>query len=222
MGSTPANPDRDFFSAHPNFQWVSTHEPVYRLSYDGVPIMDIYANSSAQASESELGKATAQAPSNWQAFKSEAGNFTVQVPPNLEFTEATQEVDTGDPGLGILSVHTYTGVTREGRYDIAYFDLPAELTAAPNAAQGLLYGIRNGWLEIIQGALIEERAISLGDYPGGEAIVEAKVNGTVVMVKTRYYLAQNRFHQITVGIPKEGTFTAEMETFLQSFALLKD
>jgi hypothetical protein len=222
MGSTPANPDRDFYSAHPDFQWVSTHEPVYRLSYDGVPIMDIYSNSSVQASESELGKATVQAPANWQAFKSEAGNFTVQVSPDLEFTEATQEVDTGDPSLGILNVHIYTGATGEGRYDMAYFDLPAELTTAPNASQNLLSGIRNGWLEDIHGTLIEERAISLGDHPGREAIVEAKANGTTVMVKTRYYLVQNRFYQTITSMPKGGTFTAEMGAFLQSFALLKD
>jgi len=113
-------------------------------------------------------------------------------------------VDTGDPLVGILSVHTYTSVTGEGRYDIAYFDLPAKLTADPNAAQGLLYGIRNGWLKQIQGTLIEERAISLGDHPGGEAIVEAKDNDTAVMMKTRYYLAQNRFYQVMVGIPKDG------------------
>ena len=55
--------------------------------------MEIYSNSPAQGSESELGQAAVQVPANWQAFKSEAGNFTVQVPPDLEFTETTQKVD---------------------------------------------------------------------------------------------------------------------------------
>ena len=220
MGSTPDNPDRDFYSTHPDFQWVSAHKPVYRLSYDGVPIMDIYAKSSAQASKSELGRATVQAPANRQAFKSEAGNFTVQVPPKLEFTEATQEVDTGDPRVPIINVHTYTSVTREGRYDITYFDYPAEVPS--NAAQALLYGSREGWIKFIKGTLIEARDISLGNHPGGEAIVEAPDNGQVVKIKVRNYLVQNRIYQIMIGIPKDGTYPTEMEAFLQSFALLKD
>jgi hypothetical protein len=218
MGSTPANPDRDFFSPHPDFQWISKHEPLYRLSYDGVPIMDIYANSPAQAStntqasESELRQALA----NMQAFKSEAGNFTVQVPPNLEFTETTQDVNSS-------SVHIYEGFSEENEgYAIFYLDVPAEWAADPNASQALLYGNREGWIGLMQGTLIEERAISLGDHPGGEAIVEGKWNDLPVKFKIRYYLVQNRYYQILVMIPKDGTFTAEMEAFLQSFALLKE
>ena len=44
MGSTRDNPDRHFYSLHPDFQWVSEREPVYQLSHDGVPIMEIYHN----------------------------------------------------------------------------------------------------------------------------------------------------------------------------------
>ncbi|RPI96908.1 MAG: hypothetical protein EHM40_00055, partial [Chloroflexi bacterium] len=100
MGSTPANPDRHFYSAHPDSQWVNAHELLYQLSQDGVPIMEIYSNSPAQDFESELGQAAVPVPPDWQAFESEAGNFTVQAPSNREFTETTQKVD-------IASVHLY-------------------------------------------------------------------------------------------------------------------
>ncbi|RPJ19132.1 MAG: hypothetical protein EHM33_30770, partial [Chloroflexi bacterium] len=216
MGSTPENPDRNFFSSHPDFQWIITHELLYQLSQDGVPIMEIYSNSLAEGFESELGQAAVQAPAHWQTFKSEAGNFTVQAPPNREFTETTQKVD-------IASVHIYESFSEEGgSYTIFYLDLPAEVSADPNASQGLLNSTRDGWLNIIQGTLLEERTVSLGDHLGGEAMVTANINDLPVKFKIRYYLVQDRYYQITVGIPKDRAFPAEMDAFLQSFALLKD
>ena len=206
MGSTRDNPDRDHYSPHPDFQWVSEHEPVYQLSHDDVPIMEIYSNPQDQASE--LG----------QVFKSEAGNFTVQVPAYLEFAETTHDVDSGNPGTGMLSVHIY----QSGSYTIHYFDLPTELVADPNASRALLDGIRDLWLRDFKGTLIEERAISLGDHPGREAFVEVKPKNQPNKIKIRYYLVQNRIYLIWASIPKDGMFTAEMEAFLQSFALLED
>jgi 4-amino-4-deoxy-L-arabinose transferase-like glycosyltransferase len=216
MESTRANPDRHFFSPHPDFQWTSAHKPVYQLSQDGVPIMEIYSNPKVQASKSELGQAAVQAPADWQVFKSETGNYTVQIPPDLEFTETTQDVNSS-------SVHSYQSFSKEYEgYGVYYLDLPAEWAADPNASQALLYGNREGFISLVQGTLIDERAISLGNHPGGEAIVEGKWNNLPVKFKIRYYLVQNRYYQILAMIPKDGTFTAEMEAFLQSFALLKE
>ncbi|HEX2993249.1 MAG TPA: glycosyltransferase family 39 protein, partial [Anaerolineales bacterium] len=81
MESTPKNPDRHFFSPHPDSQWTSTHKLQYQLNQDGVPIMEIYSNSLVDGYKSELGQAVVPVPANWQAFESKAGNFTVQMPP---------------------------------------------------------------------------------------------------------------------------------------------
>jgi len=216
MGSTRANPDRDFYSSHPDLQWTSTHKLQYQLSQDGVPIMEIYSNSPAAGYKPELGQAAVPVPANWQAFESQAGNFTVQVPPDFEFTETTQKVDT-------FNVHISESFREDrGSYAIFYFDAPAQWVADPGASQGQLNGIRDGWLDLTQGTLLEERAISVGDHTGGEAIVEAIINDVPVKFKVRYYLVQYRYYQIMVGIPKDRAFTPEMDAFLQSFALLKD
>jgi hypothetical protein len=216
MRSTRENPDRDFYSAHPDSQWTSTHQLKYQLSQDGVPIMEIYSNAPAPGFKSELGQAVVPVPANWQAFESKAGNFTVQAPPDWEFAETTQKVDT-------FNVHIYESFREDrGSYAIFYFDAPAQWVADPGASQGLLNSTRDGWLELIQGTLLEERAISLGDHPGGEAIVEATINDVPAKFKIRYYLVQYRYYQIMVGLPQEGTFTPEMDAFLQSFALLND
>lgn len=120
-------------------------------------------------------------------------------------------------------MHIYDSFQEEGgSYTVFYFDAPAQWVADPGAAQSFLTGTRDGWLSLVQGALLEERTISLGDHPGGEAIVEANVNDVPVKFKIRYYVAQYRYYQITVGIPKDRTFTPEMDAFLQSFALLQD
>jgi hypothetical protein len=189
---------------------------LYQLSQDGVPIMEIYSSSPAQGFESELGQVTVPVPANWQAFESRAGNFTVQVPPDRAFTETTQKVDA-------FNVHIYDSFHEQGgSYTVFYFDAPAQWVADPSASQGLLTSTRDGWLGLVQGTLLEERTISLGDHPGGEAIVEANVNDVPVKFKIRYYLVQYRYYQITVGIPKDRAFTPEVDAFLQSFALLEE
>jgi hypothetical protein len=210
MGSTPANPDRHFYSPHPDAEWISARKPLYQLIQDGVPIMEIYSNSKARATVDR------------QEFKSEAGNFTVQVPSNVEFIESTQAIDTGDPRVGTFNIHIYSSFTGIANYEIYYYDYPTEMIADSNASQGLLDGARDGWLKAINGTLIEERATSLGNHPGREAIAEANNNGMAIKIKARYYQGQNRIYLIVVGIPKDGTFTAEMDAFLQSFALLKE
>jgi hypothetical protein len=216
MGSTPANPDRHFYSPHPDAEWISARKPLYQLIQDGVPIMEIYSGLPAQGFKSELGQAAVPVPADWRAFESEAGNFTVQAPPNRDFAETTQKVD-------IASVHVFESFSEEdGSYAIFYLDLPAEWVADPNVSQGLLNSTRDGWLNIFQGTLIEERDVSLGDHPGGEAIITANINDLPVKFKIRYYLVQNRYYQIMVGIPKDRAFPVDMDAFLQSFALLKE
>jgi hypothetical protein len=224
IGSTRENPGRDSFIPHPDSQWISTHEPEFQLSYDGVPIMEIYANPAAQASADTQGSEsepsqTVSHPADMQAFTSEAGNFTVQVPPDLEFTKTTREA----ASAGGLSLNIYRSAGEvDSLFEIIYFDYPDEMAADPNASQALLDGARDGWLMEIQGTRIEEQAVSLGNYPGREGLAEAEYNGLPMKIKYRYFLVQNRCYQIAIWIPKDGTFTAEMETFLQSFALLKD
>ncbi|MBN2083636.1 MAG: glycosyltransferase family 39 protein [Anaerolineales bacterium] len=222
--STRENPGRESFIPHPDPQWIGAHEPIFQLSYDGVPIMEIYANPAAQASAKEQisGSDTGQPvqnPANMQPFTSAAGNFTVQVPAHLEFAETTRDVD----DAGGLRLNILTGVG-EGNsiYNIIYFDYPEEWAADPNASQALLHGARNGWLMQIQGTLMEEHAMTLGNYPGLEGIVEASDNNLPVKIKYRHILVRNRCYQISVWIPKDGTFTAEMEEFLQSFAIVED
>jgi hypothetical protein len=217
---------------HPDLQWLSQHQPVYRLSYEGIPLMDIFSKpenstvqipSITQESETEPGNLKVQVPSNMQEFKSEAGNFAVQAPPDLMFAETAQAIDSGNLGMGKLSLHILMSVTREGSYQIYYFDYPADLAANPNASPSLLDGARQGWLNAIQGRLTgQEHPISLGNHPGREASVEAKNNNQDIKIKIRYYLVQNRIYQIMVSVPKDGKFTAEMNAFLQSFTLLKN
>jgi hypothetical protein len=62
----------------------------------------------------------------------------------------------------------------------------------------------------------------LGDYPGGEALVDAKLRSLPVRFKARNYLVRGRYYQITIAVPKDGIFSAGMEAFLQSFALVED
>jgi len=224
IGSTQANPGSESFLPHPDTQWISTHEPVYRLSYDGVPIMEIYTNPTAQASSDTPASGSGPGPAlaftvDGGVLKSGAGNFTAQVPSGLEFAASTRHVD----AAGGLLLNMFSGAgAGNSFYSIIYFDYPAGMAADSNSAQGLLSGARDGWLQEIHGTRIEEHAVSLGEYPGVEGIAEAESGGRQMKIMYRHYLVQNRCYQISVWIPADGTFTAEMEAFLQSFALLQD
>jgi hypothetical protein len=222
IGSTPENPGSDSFNPHPDFQWLSAHAAEFQLTYDDVPIMEVYYNPAAQdiedSQESEFEPAVPLIV-NGGARISETGNFSVQVPPDLEFFGITQELDSAG---GIrLNIYEASG-DGNNFYSIIYFDFPAEMAADPGASQSLLAGARDGWLQEIQGTLVEENALSLGEYPGTEGVVEAENNGQPINIKYRSYLVQNRYYQLAVVIPIDGTFSEEMEAFLQSFALLED
>jgi hypothetical protein len=224
IGSTPENPGSDSFNPHPDSEWLSAHEPDFQQSSDGVPIMEIYSNPTAEVSEDSQESESESRPAvpltaNGGTRTSEVGNFSVQAPPDLEFTGIIQELNFA----GGLVLNMYEG-PGEGNsfYSIIYFDYPVEWAADPNASQALLTGARDGWLGEINGTLIEEHAVSLGNHPGREGVAEAEYNNQVAKVRYRYYLVQNRCYQVMVWVPKDGTFTAEMEAFLQSFSLLKD
>lgn len=223
MGSTPEKPDRQFYSPHPDFEWASTHQPLFRLSHDGVPIMDIYSNPKAKTAKVELSDVVVEVPVDFGLFKPKAGGFTVRVPQDVTLAESILDVDTGDPVVGKLKLHIYEG-SADGKssYMLHYFDLPTVLTADPSAAQGLLHAVRDRQIKDSEGKLIAEREIALGAYPGGEALVDAKQRSLPVRIKARNYLVRGRYYQISISVPKDGIFSTEMEAFLQSFALAED
>ena len=139
----------------------------------------------------------------------------VQVPPNREFINEILEVDN-------ISLHTYYDSQAKDRsYGIVYYDQAAEPAAGPDVLQGLLNRRREGWLLFIKGRLMKEHNVFLGNYPGREVIVEAKYNGLPCKIKARFYLVYNRFYQIETWIPRDETFTPEIDAFLQSLALLE-
>lgn len=225
IGSTREKPDRQFFSPHPDLEWTRTHKPLFRLSHHDVPIMDIYSNPDAkkQAVMEELSDITVDPPADLVTFQPKAGRFVVRLPNDVTLAESIQEVDSGDPRSGKLQLHIYEG-TNEGnqRYNIFYFDLPPTLMVDSHGARELLYVVRERWIQDSQGKLIGQREISLGDFPGGEALIKAKHQGLPFRLKARNFFVRNRYYQITIGVPVDGQFSSEMAAFLQSFKLVDD
>jgi 4-amino-4-deoxy-L-arabinose transferase-like glycosyltransferase len=223
IGSTPEYPGRDSYIPHPDSEWLAGHEPEFRLEYDGLPIMEIYANEPPVPEEPEPGGGDGEEEADPLAytvedglFTAETGNFTLQVPPGLEFSATSFPV----AGAG-LTVHRFSGLGEGSvQYNIVYFDYPGGSSSDPDAAKGILTGMRDGWLGEIQGTLVEDHPISLGEYPGMEGIAETDIEGRPMKIKYVHYMVGSRCYQISVWIPKDGEFTEEMEAFLDSFAVL--
>ena len=223
IGSTPENPGSDSFIPHPDSEWLNAHEAEYQLSHDGVPIMEVYFNPEADdVEDSDEFESIGSAPSLIEKdgiLTCDEGNFSIDAPPDLEFIGYTQEFDLG----GGITLNMYESFN-EGNvfYNIIYFDYSAEMADDSNASQAMLTGARDGWLGAIQGTVVEEHDVTLGDHPGMGGIAEAEMNGQPAKIKYRIYLVENRGYQISVWIPADGTFSEEMETFLGSFTLLED
>ena len=163
------------------------------------------------------------APSlEFKKFKSETGNFSTRIPASIELLETTQSVPTGDPKIGALQIHSFDGAVNQIIYTIFYFDFPKGYADDPASWAPVLDGAREGWLQAASGKLqAQESQISLGNYLGREAIVDAKSDsGQDVTIKARYYLVKNRIYQIMVSVPKGQAISPQMDDFLKSFALL--
>jgi len=62
---------------------------------------------------------------------------------------------------------------------------------------------RNGYVNGLQGTLIEEKRVSIGGYPGYEWRVETKIDGRDQLYWTRSYLVGNRTYLLQFFAAKE-------------------
>ncbi len=166
-------------------------------------------------------------PDEWIKYNSHEGRYTVSLPaqPNL----STQEATTPD---GQKLHQSLASVTEAG--DVAfvtgYFDLDVGKIFSADAA-------RDGMVKQINGTLINETAISLGNHPGRGIKVLAKAPAgasaegekppeTVdYIVHARFYEVDKRIYILQVIFPKslesEAT-NARATKYFDSFQVVKN
>lgn len=143
-------------------------------------------------------------------FVSEEGGFSVSMPGTP--TEETQSIPTE---AGDIEIHMFSIESGSTAYLVGYSDYPPDVIEIVDSDM-LLDSARDG--AVGDGALLSEKSITLGDYPGRELTVETSDEG--IMVYARVYLVGNRLYQVVVSTGDDA-LTEEMRGFLDSFKLLE-
>jgi hypothetical protein len=153
----------------------------------------------------------------WREFTSTAGGYSVLMPGNAK--EQAQVVDTA---TGKVDLYSATIDDRTGTYIAMYSDYPANITQGVDP-QTLLDSSRDGAVASSRGQLINDRKISIDQYPGREIQVGIPPeNGqSANLIVNRYYLVDQRLYQVMVVLPNAQTPSADALKFMDSFKLLK-
>ncbi|HEY9653450.1 MAG TPA: hypothetical protein V6C95_22505 [Coleofasciculaceae cyanobacterium] len=153
-------------------------------------------------------------PSSWQSFSDQDGGFTVLMPGTPTAKKQTQ-----DSPIGTIDFYSFTTALEDKKvtYLVSYNDFPEAVLSLPPDI--LLDGLRSGLIADRTVRLVEEKTISLGEYPGKEFQLE--IPGKVA-IRHRAYLVKQRLYQVITETPldQENELSDDIDKFMESFQLL--
>jgi hypothetical protein len=81
---------------------------------------------------------------------------------------------------------------------------------------------RDGAARSVNGEIVDDRAIVLGDQPGRAFTIDgADKDGQRFTLWVRHYLVENRLYQVMAMTARDADQQGSVEQFLDSFTLLK-
>jgi hypothetical protein len=149
----------------------------------------------------------------WKEFESKEGGFSVQMPGPPAEKRQTFNTQVGSVDARFFTVEADRG---SSVFMVVYGDYPEALMATEDR-NILLDAARDGAVGNIQGTLLSERAISIGDHPGRELQVQSSDGKLALQI--RIYLVRNRQYQVVMVSPKSTPSTADRDRFFNSFKL---
>ncbi len=150
------------------------------------------------------------------AFRSEAGGFVVVAPVMLK--EQPQAIDSS---AGKIASHTFLGVKKDFTYVAAYTDYQEDaLKNLPT--ETLLNNARDSMIASVVGFLLDEKSITINNYPGRDlSIAYTESGGTTRVISAHVFLVNTRLYQVMV-FSSEAAYKAKdasITNFLDSFKL---
>jgi hypothetical protein len=157
---------------------------------------------------------TAATPTEYRAAD---GSFSVVAPVPLDPITQTDDI----PGIGAIDTHVLVSDAGPVLYYASYADYPTHVTAQRTPAE-MLAGSRDGAARGLNGEIVDDRAIVLGDQPGRAfTIYGADKDGQPFTLWVRHYLVENRLYQVMAMATRGANQEVAAEQFLDSFTLLK-
>ncbi len=146
---------------------------------------------------------------DWIEYRSDKGGYTVLLPAEPKVT--TQQADSAAGPIEVTMALVEMGDHAAG----------ASFNDVPQGAQGdpetLLKGGREGAAKNLNGTVVSNKSIKLGDYPGTEFVVDVPNN---LVYMARVYLVNDRLYQVMFLAPKDQIDQYDVQGFFESFKLL--
>ncbi len=162
--------------------------------------------------------ATEENVNEWKLFSSTKGRFSILIPEIP--VEDKIPVDSGDAQLEMYAFKLVTFAA----FSVMYYDVPPSLESSP---EEILSNMISGGVEQVKGRILEEKQITLNNFPGRFLRIEA---GDGTTVKVKLYVVDQRVYQIMIQLPNtKGLSEDEKQSheriadqFLESFKLVSE
>lgn len=148
---------------------------------------------------------------DWITYRSDEGGFTILLPAQPQII--VQPADSA--GVTITYTMALVEMSHHGA-GVMFNDLP--LNTTNRDAEALLKSGRDGAVKGLNGTLISDKPIKLGNYPGTEFVMEAPGNITYI---EREYLIKDHLYQVIFYAPKDQIDQFDVQGFFDSFTLLE-
>lgn len=148
---------------------------------------------------------------NWKTFSPPGGRFSVLLP-----SDPVKQDQKNNSGYEAVSYRIVTALSNVAAMAVGYSDQPqgASFESDPNV---ILDKVRDQSVTDLNGKVISETAIKLGQYPGRELRVSIPGGYTV---RQRIFVANRRLYSLMITAGSRGIDSKEAETFFGSFKIL--
>lgn len=158
----------------------------------------------------------------WEEFSSKAGRFSVLLP-------GTPKEHVRPVGAGAIKGNTHIfELQLSALYLVLYTDVPATAVEGPALLKAVLDTSRDIIFKQYGTRILEEKEITLGEFPGRYVKMEARAE---VVIRMKTYVARNRVYSLILfkkearapsGLVRASDFDEAAAKFLDSFKLLPD
>ena len=150
----------------------------------------------------------------WQPYTGPDGSFSVQMPGTPEEQKQALYNDL----FGNFTAYIYAVDYDSTTYMVVFTQYPESISAISTPFE-LLDNARDGAVANVQGTLVDEKVIRLGDYPGKEITIRLPAAG--MLADVRMYVVDTRLYQVMVTSPEANFSQKAADTFLDSFAIIE-
>ncbi len=156
-------------------------------------------------------------PKSWIEFRSPDGSFSVLFPGPVN----RQKLQKRETVIGVKDQHIWGYEGKGIAYLVSYTDLPASYQGKTPAPDDLLDGLTKGVVEGVQGQLLGETTISLGQHPGRDLKIAINSPTPGITGRFRNYMVKHRSYQLSVLRSTAELSEKDVSKFFNSFKLLE-